>query len=506
MDTVSFAKTPEQADLWGQESWILPKPLEDQSLYSWCSVFHRASGNIDAGTTSRQLFGHRDAAFIHDLPWRLNRFELATQCLLGKAEHVALTRTLAGFYAPFLPAEKFRRLLDSMNGNQLGAIKAELGLSRSGIVTSGVHKACVDCMEEERSRLGLTYWHFEHQWPSVAICEKHQTLLWRFETPGNSKRSRVFYQPLAISPTAWIRGRDISSRSRRLLLSLVAWSKHLAACPGLHLDEELLRWTYLLQAKQRSWTAFDGNLRLQRLKEAFHAEFQEISMLPGFAIAADTEGPNAGFLGGMFRQVVGQRHPVKHLLLLNFLFDGPEAFLKTYADHEAVRNEGGVAALIENLTEARFKLKGWIENQIMSVNKAAQTVGVPTTQAIKYLDKVGVRREKRPRIVGTETEERLRTLLSQGVERAAIAKELNIRRSFIKDYLATHADLEEIWSERDFLKRQERYREKFLGVLHDNPGLPVKRIRRIPGNGFQWLYKNDLDWLKSVLPAIWRRP
>lgn len=227
--------------------------------------------------------------------------------------------------------------------------------------------------------------------------------------------------------------------------------------------------------------------------------------LPGFSIAAETDGPNSGFLGGMFRKVVGQRHPLKHLLLLNFLFDSPEDFQKAYADHLAVKADAGVTALLKNLTDSRSKLEGWIRTQAMSVNKAAQKLGVPTGQATKYLDKVGVNREKRPRIVGTEKEARLRKLLADGIARGEIAEELLIRPGFIKDYLADNPDQKAEWEQSLFAKRQVQYRENFLKVLSDNPGLPIKAIRRIPGNGFQWLYIHDLEWLRSVLPAIWRR-
>ena len=392
-----------------------------------------------------------------------------------------------------------------MKGNQPGAIKAELGMSRSGITSSRVFKACPECMEVEFRRVGYSYWHAEHQWPSVAICGQHHQLLWCYEPIKAGKHGRIFYLPREIDTSTWIRPTELSPEAKHSLMSLLEWSKQLVANDELHLDEELLRWTYLLRSKQRSWIAFDGTLRLQKLKAAFDAAYREIAHLPGFAIASATDGANAGFLGGMFRQVAGQRHPLKHLLLLNFLFDGPDDFQKAYADHLAVKTEDGVTALMKNLTDSRTKLADWIGAQVMSVNKAAKQLDVSTGQAIKYLDKAGVKRERRPRIVGTDSEAKLRGLLAEGIERAEIAKELSIRPGFIKDYLAAHSDLADDWAEKRHSKRLARYRKDFLKVLNEHPSVPIKKIRRIPGNGFQWLYSNDLEWLSSVLPAIWRR-
>ena len=114
---------------------------------------------------------------------------------------------------------------------------------------------------------------------------------------------------------------------------------------------------------------------------------------------------------------------------MNFLFDGPDDFQRAYADHLAVKSEDGVTALMKKLTDSRTKLADWIEAQVMSVNKAAQKLGISTGQAIKHLDNIGVKRERRPRIVGTDSEAKLRSLLAEGIERAEIAKELSIPRS-----------------------------------------------------------------------------
>jgi hypothetical protein len=197
-------RTALQHSLWGKDSWVLPSPQADQMLYSWCAVYHRASGNIDAGTTSRHLFGRPDAAFIPDLPSRLDFLQTATRGHLGDAKTVARTRTLAGFYRPFFPEEKYQKLISAMRGDRPGAIKAELGLSRSGI-SSQTLKVCPECMEEESNRLGFAYWHTEHQWPSCALCGLHHILLWCFDSNSTGKSGRMFYQPKGIVPSDWIR-------------------------------------------------------------------------------------------------------------------------------------------------------------------------------------------------------------------------------------------------------------------------------------------------------------
>lgn len=93
-----------------------------------------------------------------------------------------------------------------------------------------------------------------------------------------------------------------------------------------------------------------------------------------------------------------------------------------------------------------------------------------------------------------------------GESRNEIASALGIRKSFIKDYLAERPELRRSWKQAHTANERARYRAHFLRILEEHSGIPIKRIRRIRGNGFEWLYRNDLEWLKIHLPGIWHRP
>jgi hypothetical protein len=48
--------------------------LPDETLFSLCSRYHRASGNQLPTTTCKALFGHKLQGAAHDFPARLNHF------------------------------------------------------------------------------------------------------------------------------------------------------------------------------------------------------------------------------------------------------------------------------------------------------------------------------------------------------------------------------------------------------------------------------------------------
>lgn len=137
---------------------------------------------------------------------------------------------------------------------------------------------------------------------------------------------------------------------------------------------------------------------------------------------------------------------------------------------------------------------------------AALTVVTSVTSAARFLDKEGgVKRDCRPRVVGTETEVLLGELLRNGASRKEIATPAGVRRAFIKDYLAEHPDLRKAWETEHRAKETQKHRLQLQAALDNHPGLPIKAIRRLPQNGFQWLYNHDREWLQDVLPAIWKR-
>lgn len=140
------------------------------------------------------------------------------------------------------------------------------------------------------------------------------------------------------------------------------------------------------------------------------------------------------------------------------------------------------------------------------MSRAATSLGVPVAMAERRLVKRGIPlKNARPRIVGTDKEKKLCDMLLQGESRKAIAHALELRAAFIKDFLATRPELKAAWEAAHLHNQRELHRQQFASVLQQYPGWPIKTIRLMPGNGFQWLYNNDIEWLREVLTAIWRR-
>lgn len=103
---------------------------------------------------------------------------------------------------------------------------------------------------------------------------------------------------------------------------------------------------------------------------------------------------------------------------------------------------------------------------------------------------------------GVGSENHLRILIQAGKEYAEISREMGIKKSFIRGYLANDKALRQFWHQRRQAKIRESHRKALLGLLEAHPGVPLKKIRLIPRNGFSWLARNDKDWLVQNLPML----
>ena len=270
-------------------------------------------------------------------------------------------------------------------------------------------------------------------------------------------------------------------------------------------DPDILRDTCHLQAKKHGWVAIDGSLRFKELREAFHTAHLGLEALPGLSFLGGAVRDTGGFIGILLHQYGRFQHPLKHLFLLSFLFDSPDNFQSAYQETASAIPVGRREPLTREKDILACKLKELVSVQGMSVNQAAQLMGVHVKQATVYLRRIGITYRTRPRVVGTDTETQLVMRLENGDDARDIAKSLGIRRSLIKDYLAARPALRALWEARQLARKRDAYRQRFLKLLTDHPLLPIKQIRRMPNSGFEWLYRRDREWLAENLPAIWHR-
>ncbi|MFM0356534.1 TnsD family Tn7-like transposition protein [Paraburkholderia nemoris] len=329
-----------------------PAILPDETVYSWCARFHRLNCGGDVRATSQLLFGHRTAGLRSDFPFHLAHLHKITRGGLGTPSDLLMRGTLYGFCAPFLPRHAkgdIRRYL--LYGGRSGELHRTLGLSRAGLGLTNHLKFCADCVTEQQNQHGFAWWIATHQPPSSYFCRVHYQWLRVGDISLRLGLMDEYCLPEVPASVSVANGLHASLSCCSQLTRLDAWGSYVRQRENLQLAGELLRQTYRLQAKIRRWVTFEGYVRSEQLRDAFLAYYGDILQLFPKEFLGDIAGVNGGFLATLLTKSSPRHHPMKHLLLLSFLFETPEDFMAVHEKVIAVHASGGDLAVRSLLRE-----------------------------------------------------------------------------------------------------------------------------------------------------------
>ncbi|HDR9317252.1 TnsD family Tn7-like transposition protein [Burkholderia vietnamiensis] len=454
-------------------STATPPIQEGESLYSWCARFHRLNGGHNAPTTSKLLFGHATSGLKHGFPSRLENFHRKTRGLLGSPEELMHCRTLYGLYAPFLSDNARSEIQSHMLLGTTPQALRQTGIAQSTHSPGTPLKHCPTCLAEQQVRYGFTWWHIAHQLPSSFVCHLHGEALRVFHPP---KRANAYYLPDEIVAPNLASAPKLEERGLSRLAKLGAWGRFIFdEQKSLRFDETTLLRSYLSRIRARGWLTSDGGVPIGFVRDKFVAYFGDVLSRFGREFLGNLAGPNGGFLAPLLHKLPRQQHPLKHLLLMSFLFETPKEFRGAYAASLARDDEAE-----ESLPQSR----------IVAQYPGKKNPGKP---------------DRLPHIIDANLEKHLVAALHAGLTKKQMADSLKVRPYTIEGYLLTHPELKSAWEAARASNRRECHRRQLTETLRKHPGLSVTAARRLPGSSFRWLYLHDREWLQEILPAIWKQ-
>ncbi len=482
---------------------FLPLITEGETLFSWAARYHRLSGNSLARQSSIQLFGDRRAGLRHDFPSHLQKLVEITHGEIGNSETLAYERTMFGFFAPFQDEQGANNVLQQMRGTSVEKVKSALGLLPSRLGAFFPLKSCQDCIRDDLRKYSVSRWHLEHQWPSVWICRSHHRMLQALKRESQPRDLRRWLLPEDLKAEEWTCQAISSLAMKKKLFWIAELSAHIAHLRNQYFDHQLLRYAYLLCSRDRGWLFTDGSVRLAQVRQIFLKYHGGLDELPGFEIIQSVHAEHGGMLGLLMRQYDWRRHPVKHLLLIAFLFESVAEFDATYERVRQTHAQGGTDALEEIIGEVwKFELKRLVEFERRSLSGAALALGIPLCVAIRVAKQEGIEYQKRPHVLDATLKEKIRKMIIEGLGIEEILRESEIKKTLLREFMSRDPALRDAWRMKDFERRRNNYRTNFLELIDRYRGIPVKRLRKVSGNGVSWLHRNDREWLTENLPHM----
>lgn len=428
--------------------------LPDETLFSLCSRQHLVMGNLDPATTSTAVLSLSEKFIKHDIPCGLAALEQTGFHYWGSAESILLHHTIFSVYVPFQNGTKIEDAITTIKGDRIDSLKYRLGLVSGGFGAEHPLKACQYCMREDVYAHGIAYWHLTHQHPGVLICPRHQAWLmlstksrrWsgRFEWSLPTEDSLIQH---ASSQKLWSRPAFLALANNVIDLASVGRVMSFESCAVAAAYRKAV-----LQ-RGRSVSLLD---RIEPLRR-----FHLFESLPAVEKSADS------FVNQLIRPLRRSIHPLKHLVLIDWLFDDLYTFIEAYKA-EVARLAQQVASALSRRPDERVSLS----------NAAVPTKNAP-----------------RPKRLKGQLKENLLLKLGKGISKQELCKEFQITVSTINKLLRAHpttnAQAIEARQAREIAEHRAQWQH--LHGLH--PELGVQALRNIIPSLYAWLYRNDKAWL-----------
>jgi hypothetical protein len=479
----------------------LPLLKADETLYSWCGTVHSCNGNTNVLDTSRQLFGVPYAALLHDFPSHLATFDQRTLSQVGAPEDIALRHTLLGYYLPLISLDRAQQILSAIQIGGISHLKMSLGIPASRVGAAHPLKACEKCRAEDTARFGVAFWHVSHQYPSALVCSRHLCLLKSLWIRGTPVHRRKWLFPSGSSEGTWIEAPVLSGTRLERLIKLAECSTLLAQLPPGSLDHKILAATYRKAMSELGMTSLGGNLRLHFLQDWIHRYYDGLENLAGLDTLKSIDSDHPGILA-LSRHAPRSGHPCKHLLLISALFESWSAFEESY--RIAGRETDLVSVSSTEMKQGgdeRFHEFAELITRGSTVTAAAKLIGVTTTTGVRWAKIHGVQFTSRASKLRPRVLDAARKLLVAGEDKSKICRRVGISLVSLNRLISSEPNIAEMWRRIRQKSMRDETRRHFDSLLASHPGWGIREIRRIPLNGYPWLYRNDRAWLTAQLLA-----
>lgn len=494
-------------DLFGESTFLAWLPGE--TLFSLVSRHHCFWGHPLAARTCEQFFCHSRAGSQHDLPSRLSHFVARTDGCFGDVEDVAKHYTLLAYYAAFISADELENAIACMASGSVAHLKLRLGILTSRFRANHPLKACEACMDEDRADFGWAYWHGEHQYPGVWICRKHDQLLKESNLKANGVErfqwhlpARAHFRELQIEQQGAIAHElaAIQDLSRHVI-DLVTQSTHRA------IDAGRLHEVYRAQLVRRGWVTAGGNFRMPEIASSFLGHVKHLRVLPELEALPATVNETVPQLGRLLRPPRSGTHPLRHMVLINWLFGTAEAFWQAYSSAlnppvplpiEVISSAGQPDR--DGKDPRHEQLISLLSLKKQSFRMAAKVIGIDVGTAIAWAAQAGLSVPRRPKKLTGALRQQTIMALRNGTDKAVAATIANVSVVTITKLLLSEVGLHVAWCQSREKRARTSARKVWLRLLKTQPGLGVKLMRAVNPSAYSWLYRNDRVWLDDHKP------
>jgi hypothetical protein len=491
---------------------IFPPRYKDELLYSIIARHHELSASSNFNKTLYDFFGSK--VNIGVLPRKLEALrERLPVGLELTALEIIQQHTLFPYFRPFLSAERADRIEDGMLHSVKWGAKEYSGIVQSLIKFPKHLQLCLQCILDDTEMYKEAYWHRSHQLPGISVCALHSCKL---------IDSDVFINPLLYASTdknaLYVVKEAIEKKYGTVSsFELKCGAEHeMVIAKGTHwllnndvpiLGSKEIKRRYKFYLKKQGYVTVIGEVKLKQLADDFEAYYTA-----DFLNELHSNEKENAWMYSLFRPsgklVV---HPLRHILLMDFLGITPKQFFMNHVeDHHPFGEENWIClnpAAKHHGQRVVKVCKIYRETGTgMTVGRFTCECGFVFTRrgpdkSEEDKHKIGLVQEYGPiweqKLLDLRDNEKLTyqqiSIILQVTPQTAsrFYKKLKSGMSLKKEAPPLSDS---------FYKYQAINRERWLAALKKFGGFTKTQLIKLPGSGYLWLYKHDREWLNKNSP------
>lgn len=481
----------------------VPLPFPDETFPSWIARYHILSGDPSPTRTVTRLFGTPAFGVTSNLPCHLEHFfKQLPEGLMAGVDEMIDQLTLLPYYRPFLKPSALAGIKDAMAFGGRGGVATKVSFARNTILKTWFARFCPVCIQEDLRRFGQPYWHRSHQLPGVTVCARHGCLL--LERCRSCQHEIGQYNHLYLPHLVCINGHRLTEQvdyvardDRRLLLASISDALLQSTMGPIPLEN--IRRAYLVGLIGKGLAVSSKKILQKNFHETFEA-FYGAGFLATLGLPLQKSYCN-DWLAHM-RTAVRSPHPVKHLLVIGFLFGSWENFIdamnlvhvdtprKQYPPRQRPDDEW-----IERLRELLI-------HQGRTLKETAAVLGKSDYVLSVIAERLGIRKRlKKPAGGKDRSGQILQEMLStEPLEQIAVRHGISVKHLRKLIYEAGPRFQQR---RNRILKnaRRDAYRQCIDTFLKGKSGITNLDIRTAAYKELVWLKNHDRAWLDRKLKA-----
>lgn len=345
---------------------------------------------------------------------------------------------------------------------------------------------CPICIQEDKARMGFSYWHICHQIPGVQICHLHGCIL-HSAPMGEGNKDRSLFLPPNSAQTSF--------QPTRIQVSLAQFANDLFKLSKTSAPNYKTSYQFLLTQRNLQ-NLNSGRLKMKEIVLLLTDFWRDLPLTDHRQAGVPKCLGDFKFLGGLLREKNHYYcHPIKHVLFACWLTDGTakKLFVEKYRENLPYKQQHRVDNTCED--QILKLLKGGL-----SLNKVEELTGRSRCFIKRVAERNRVAHQSNSRAYPKKMRRAVLIKAFFGKHRANIARELKVGCGYVEQAISNEPNMV-AWRKHLKIKKNVLAAYRKLAALSQKyPDWPRTKIRKLAQSEYHYLYNHDKSLLEKIMP------